>query len=331
MSMRRVYSLVVGLVLLLVLIWVGGGESLAQTTSVISVDSSGVKTYLIQFPDGNPADQYAYGDDELRSILTNYGVSVANNAVNQAGSSGNNNSGLGATIGNFANSTWNGIKDDIDREIQGILQEGVEDIMNGIKDQLMNYVMSLLDSTPITEVNSMKRLLKDAYSKQQKVQYQDYKVEYAEMKSQTELSSGFVKYYNALDLRKQLEGFSTQVENSRKLAGTRFFSSGQKQASRQVLDRIGDTDALVEDVKTACNLNQGTVYMSEADRVKVLEAARADIRQRQTQLASLNQFLSKVYSARVSAYQRQEQTRSMYAPGSVLNRSIFAEDVKLTP
>lgn len=292
------------------------------TTTVISTDSLGVETYLVQFPDGRP-DQTAVGVDELSRIMTAYAAEVSNSLTSTISNSGN---GSGSS---YIGGLWQGVVDTVDDEIQNILQEGVQDIMNGIKDTIISYITSLLDSTPITEVSSMKRLLKDAYSKQQKVQYQDYKVKYAEMKSQTELSSGFVKYYNALDLKKQIELFANQVENTRKLAGTRFFSSSQQAASKDVLNKIGNTDALVEDVKTACNLNQGTVYMTEADRVKVLESARDEIKVRQNQLSALNKFLSGVYASRVTAYSKQQQLRGMYGSNSTLNRNAEAGDVKL--
>jgi|GEM_PF-5231671 len=292
------------------------------TTTVVSTDSLGVETYLVQFPDGRP-DQTAVGVDQLSNILTAYAAEVSNGLTGNISTTGNG-SGSG-----YVGGLWQGVVDTVDDEIQNILQEGVQDIMNGIKDTIISYITSLLDSTPITEVSSMKRLLKDAYSKQQKVQYQDYKVKYAEMKSQTELSSGFVKYYNALDLKKQIELFAKQVENTRKLAGTRFFSNNQQAASKEVLNKISNTDALVEDVKTACNLNQGTVYMTEADRVKVLESARDEIKVRHNQLSALNKFLSGVYASRVTAYSKQQQLRGMYGPNSTLNRNAEAGDVKL--
>lgn len=292
------------------------------TTTVIFTDTLGVETYRVQFPDGRP-DQIAVGVDQLSDILTAYAAEVANGLTGNISTTGNG-SGSG-----YVGGLWQGVVDTVDDEIQTILKEGVQDIMNGLKDTIISYISSLLDSTPITEVSSMKRLLKDAYSKQQKVQYQDYKVKYAEMKSQTELSSSFVTYYNALDLKKQIELFAKQVENTRKLASTRFFSSNQQAASKDVLNKIGNTDALVEDVKTACNLNQGTVYMTEADRVKVLEAARDEIKVRQNQLSALNKFLSGVYASRVTAYSKQQQLRGMYGPNSTLNRNAEAGDVKL--
>lgn len=319
--MKRIVRFLILLGLLVLGYGLSGPAVYAQAAPTVteeSTDSLGVVTYKITFPDGRP-DQYAVGADQLRDSMQAYAAS-AYPGLNTP-----------TTPTPTPLPSWNGIVDGLDKEIESIIKEEIQTIMSGLQSKIISIVANLVDASPIGEVESLKDLLKEAYGKQQKMDYQDYKVKYAEMKSQTELSTGFVNYYNALDLKKIIETFGQRVDDVRKLAHTNVLSADQQMVADAYLNKLGNTSAMVEDVKSACNLNQGTVYMAEADRVKVLEVSRKELVTRFNELMKLRSFLSQVYATRVGAYNKQQQLRGIYNQGTTLNRTAATGTIKLTP
>ena len=69
-------------------------------------------------------------------------------------------------------------------EIESILGESEQDIMQGIKDAIINMAIGAIGDalgvSPVKSVEKLKDMLKDAHSKLQKINYQQYKVGYEE-------------------------------------------------------------------------------------------------------------------------------------------------------
>jgi len=212
-------------------------------------------------------------------------------------------------------------------EIESILGESEQDIMQGIKDAIVNMaigaIADALGVSPVKSVEKLKDMLKDAHSKLQKINYQQYKVGYEEKRAATTLSNGFVDYYNNLNLKGDLDKLTKVKQSVNKVVQSRLFTASEQSVMSQTLAELAKTDDIVDDVKTACNLsNSGEVWMSDAERANVLDGAKEEISDRLKTLLAVRTQIVNAYSYRVRQLAHNTTLGNLYDKNTALNRTI---------
>jgi hypothetical protein len=169
-------------------------------------------------------------------------------------------------------------------------------------------------------MDSLKDLLKEAYGKQQKIEYQQYKINFEEKKANTKLSSSFTKYYDALDLNEELKKIDRQVSIIKSIATHKTWAARERSGILNALNEVSRTDDLEEDVKTVCNKNGKEVWMSEAERVKVLDAVRDQIIARHKVLNGFRVKLVNAVAYRNHEVSQNKAVAGMFKSNTSLNR-----------
>ena len=221
---------------------------------------------------------------------------------------------------------FGGLKDDLTSEIEGIIGETEDAIMQGIKDELNdllgNALGQLFDVSPISAVKSLQSMVKDGLSKQQKIEYQNYKVDYAWKKAHMELSPAFATYYKELNLNQLTDAIQNSKKAADKFLNTQAFTSKEASAMRQALNEVADTGDLEAEVKTVINLGSKPIWMSEGERLSALNSVRTDLYDR---IKRMNQTLSLIratYQYRSREIAKNAYRQGLYKQGSNLNRTI---------
>lgn len=339
MKSYRVVTLVLLECLLLTLCTVAyaqmPSDPAAYTPKVTLVnEKDGVRYYLVVFPPlmGRPPVQ-AVGDEDLKKIVTAYSADVqalikanSGGGINPFGGGGGNPTGGG---GNNPFGGGGGLADDIDSELQSILGVSVSDIMAGIEAQLKNLVTSaisdLIDASPIGEVNTLNDLLKDVYTKQQKIEYQAYKLDYEDKKAKTELGQNFINYYDQLNLTGYVQTLNQQMNWIQKLSAFRQIDHSARSQIQAAADKISNIDAITDNVRIACNKN-GTMWMSTAERINILDASRDDIVERTKAATRLKgQLINYIVSANRESFKNQRY-KGIFNDNTAINRYVSTKN-----
>lgn len=212
--------------------------------------------------------------------------------------------------------------DDITRQIEDILGETERDIMQGIKDELMNILNDILNVSPTSEVARLRKMMKEGFSRQQKIEYQDYKVNFEWKKAHTELSPTFVKFYDKLDIQADFGQVSNAAKPVQKLLNQSVFSANEVSAYRTIVEQLANTDDLAMEVRFTVNLGQKPVWMSEGERVKVLEHVQEELAERQRALRTVASELQRAYAYRAKQAYEAAAAKAFYKDKSSINRYV---------
>ena len=219
-----------------------------------------------------------------------------------------------------------GLGDDLTGEIENIIGETENSIMQGIQDELNNLLGNalgqLFDVSPISAVKSLQSMVKDGLSKQQKIEYQNYKVDYAWKKAHTELSPAFATYYKELSLHQLTNAIQTSKKAAEKFLSTSAFTTTEADAMRQALSNVADTGDLEAEVKTIINLGSKPVWMSEGERLSALNTVRIDLYDR---IKRMNQTLNLIrasYQFRSREIAKNAYRQGLYNNNTTLNRTV---------
>ena len=219
-----------------------------------------------------------------------------------------------------------GLADDLTSEIENIIGETENAIMQGIQDELNdllgNALGQLFDVSPISAVKSLQTMVKDGLSKQQKIEYQNYKIDYAWKKAHSDLSPAFATYYKELNLNQLTDAIGASKKAAEKFLNTPAFTAKEAGAMRQALSEVADTRDLEAEVKTVVNLGGKPVWMSEGERLSALNAVRTDLYDR---IKRMNQTLSLIratYQFRSREIAKNAYRQSLYKRDSNLNRTV---------
>lgn len=293
--------------------------------------ADGQTIYLIEYPLATGmASETVTGDTALSQKMQDYANSFqpggSNYNLGMSGSSSGSGSGSSSGSGSGSSGFWGGISDAIDQELGSILNESVNDIMSGLKAEIESLaasaIASALDASPIGEVISLKDMLKEAFSKQQKIEYQEYKVKFEDQAAHTKLSSTFTNYYDVLNLPDKIKKIGKQVGSINTLLNSNVWTSKERQGLASALGQAADTSDLEDEVKTACNKNGTEVWMSEAERVKVLDHANVQINLRAKLLNSYRVKLTNAMTFRLREMAKNRAMSGMYSSNTSLNRYI---------
>lgn len=212
------------------------------------------------------------------------------------------------------------------QEIENIIGETENSIMQGIQDELTellgNALGQLLDVSPISAVKSLQSMVKDGLSKQQKIEYQNYKVDYAWKKAHTELSPAFATYYKELNLNQLTDAIQTSKHAADKFLNTAAFTAKESSAMRQALNEVADTKDLVAEVKTIVNLGGKPVWMSEGERLSALNLVRTDLYDRIKRMNQTLNLIRATYQYRSREIARNAYRQGLYKQNTTLNRTI---------
>jgi DNA-binding HxlR family transcriptional regulator len=219
-----------------------------------------------------------------------------------------------------------GLGDELTQEIETIIGETENSIMQGIQEELTqllgNALGQLMNVSPISAVKSLQSMVKDGLSKQQKIEYQNYKVDYAWKKAHMELSPAFATYYRELNLNQFTDAIQTSQKAANKFLNTSAFTAKEASTMRQALNEVADTRDLEAEVKTIINLGGKPVWMSEGERLSALNAVRTDLYNR---IRRMNQTLNLVratYQYRSREIARNAYRQALYKQNTTLNRTV---------
>ncbi len=224
-----------------------------------------------------------------------------------------------------------GGSDELTTEIEGILGEAENGIMQGIQDELSSVLNSalgqFLNVSPISAVKSLQKMVKDGLSKQQKIEYQHYKVDYAWKKAHTDLSPAFASYYRDLNLKQLTDAILASKKAADKFLSTAAFTPQEAQAMKQTLSDAANTDDLVSEVKTVVNLGGKAVWMSEGERLSALNAVRTDLYGRIKRMNQLLGIIRATDQYRSRDIAKNAYRQSLYKTGSALNRTVGSRGI----
>lgn len=219
-----------------------------------------------------------------------------------------------------------GLLDDLTSEIEGIIGESENAIMQGIKDELNSLVSSaigqFLDVSPISAVKSLQTMVKDGLSKQQKIEYQNYKVDYAWQKAHTELSPAFATYYKELNLMQLTDAIQASRKAADQFLNTAAFTTQEATTMRDHIKQVAETGDLVAEVKTVLNLGGKPVWMSEGERLSALNAVRTDLYARIKRMNQMLGLIRATYQYRSREIAKNAYRQGLYKTSSTLNRTV---------
>ena len=274
----------------------------------------GVKSFTVTYPNGTSFT--ATGEADLMTKISEYSKGLLNSVTGQIGSQ------VTQGLGQLSQYT----SDRIDDELTAIIGESVTSLMQGLQDlalnELQDMLSSVLQASPIGEVDSLKELIKDASKKQAKIDYQQYKVQYEDKKAHTELSSHFTSYYDKVDLYSLLQEVRRELGNARKILTMVTLPPAQRSALGADLARIGNLEAIVDDVKTITNTNGTSVWMSEAERVALVDDAQLKLQDRLQTVTNFKILLLQSREQQLKGQYRARTLSGMYADDTQLNRSV---------
>jgi hypothetical protein len=182
--------------------------------------------------------------------------------------------------------------DKVKQDVESLIKETEDDIMAGLTQLLENFLMdqlqSLLGSSPLRSMEKLKEMMKEAYSKVQKLGYNELKVAVAEQKSNTELTDNFANYYKNLELKKHAEAVEYSINTSKSLlnerlpgsSGSSVFTAAEQSSLNETLALYGDMSDLIQEIKVVTNNGSESAYMGEGDRMEVLDQTLSRIKTR---------------------------------------------------
>ena len=221
---------------------------------------------------------------------------------------GDDNTGGSSSFGPFAGQLVSTYADKVKSDVENLIGEYEDQILAGLTDALEGWLMSqlqnLLGASPLRSVEALKKLMKDAYSKQQKIDYQQLKVDFAEQKGNTELSTGFGDYYKTLHLKEHAQAVEYTIDQINTMAGSKVFTANEKTQLQAVIGGLSDMSDIVNEVKFATNHSSSTAYMAEADRIRTLDEAYKRILDREKRAQSVKAKIKAVFVYRLKDAQR---------------------------
>ena len=216
--------------------------------------------------------------------------------------------------------------DELTSEIENIIGETGNTIMQGIQDELTallgNALGQLLDVSPISAVKSLQTMVRDGLSKQQKIEYQHYKVDYAWKKAHTDLSPAFATYYRELNLNQLTDAIRASKKESEKFLNTSAFTAKEAGVMRRALSEVADTGDLEAEVKTVINLGGKPVWMSEGERLSALNVVRTDLYDRIKRMNQTLGLIRATYQFRSREIAKNAYRQGLYKRDSNLNRTV---------
>lgn len=319
------------------------------------------KNYDVTMPNGDYYDDLS--EDELTELMEKYGAQINLEVIRQLANPGGGGyvddmvkkaneaangqveqlkkdftdkitgalggiPGLGGGNGFSFSSLLSGGKDEIDTQLEEILGNGgsISDMfkeqLKGMMDDMMG---SIFGSTPIGEVSSLKKMMKEANTKQQKIDYQDYKTAYEQKQAMTSVSPQVKEYYKQMDMPARQQGMTQAQNHLGKLLAMPAFSAQDRATYKQTISKIMDIKEDVADINVACNLKEfekKPAFMTSADRMKVIDEVAASLDRRKQALAGLHKLAASQFLAKNYEIARNASTQSLYKVNTAINRSI---------
>lgn len=213
-----------------------------------------------------------------------------------------------SSFGSFVGQKVTTYADKVKSEVENLIGEYEDQILQGLTDALEGWLMSqlqsLLGASPIRSVEALKKLMKDAYTKQQKIDYQQLKVDFAEQKGNTELSAGFSDYYKTLHLKEHAQAVEYTIKQINSMASNKVFTASEQSQLQALIGGLSDMSDIVNEVKFATNHSSSTAYMAEADRIRTLDEAYKRILDREKRAQSVKAKVKAVFVYRMKDAQR---------------------------
>lgn len=259
--------------------------------------------------------------DDLGDVLSNYVEQISNQL--------SPNSVASSITGNIS-SAFNNAKDALSDEVSSLIGETENKIMQGITDQISQIASSIagLETTPVSEVDRLKKMVAEGYSDQQKISYQNLKVDYAWKKSNTTLSTEFCNFYNQLNVKGLFEAVGSLKSNVQGILNSGVFSSQERQGYQSILNSVSNTQDLASAINIICNKGsdgkgsgdeESVIWMSQGERMDILQQCATILKKRIESIGSIRNQLRKVYVYRYTTQQASDFKQGSFKSKSALN------------
>lgn len=329
-TIKRICLPRIGVIVLLAgLTWGWAGQAVAQdvdpdSTLTSPAPAPGQEQYVPKVEIKRGLAKVTFSDGRvvvvpvgaLGDLMAQYAEDLANNLSPD-------NAGDGAV-----NQVWQGIKDELSDEVSKLIGETEEKIMNGISDLVTQLAASIADvgTTPVSEVQRLKKMVKDGYTEAQKITYQNLKVDYAWKKSNTELSSEFTTYYNNLGIKKLFDAMSTTVDDTEKILNQSVFTGSERAYYQNLLTKISNVKDLSSQVNIVCNKGatgseSTATWMTQAERMDILDGTYSTLKDRIKDVMTVQKSLRSTYVYRLEAVARTKYVNTLYNSKSALNHA----------
>lgn len=208
---------------------------------------------------------------------------------------------------------------EIDQELTTMLSSGgklldLDNIQNSVMSQLSSLLTSQLasslGSSPISEVSALRGVISESYIKQQKMLSTQIEIEQEKNMAMTTISPSLASYYNALDFGGRFSELSNKTAISKKRILDAPINPSTKDYLIAVLTKNNLTGDLKGKIRTATNQN-GQIWMSEAERAQLLNAAYQELGKKINIVDSVNQQLDRLQSEIAKRKSRRSKSENL--------------------
>jgi hypothetical protein len=190
---------------------------------------------------------------------------------------------------------------DIMEEIKKEIGEGgntldVKSMVGKLGDKLKGTAKGMLTdalgiSSPIAEVASLREVITESFTKQNKIALGMLKIEEENNKSYLTISKELADYYGALKLSDKLKSLYNQAKNSKnEVNKLKYLTAEMKRNFNNNATRIADCTKIIKNIKLATNQVGEQIWMGEGQRIEILDDANIQIADKQKNQNGLFQY-----------------------------------------
>lgn len=182
------------------------------------------------------------------------------------------------------------------------IEKQISDLLGEAKDQVGGLIKNALGASAIAEVASLRKVISESFTRQNKLAKAALKIEEENNKAFLTISKDLANYYKALKLLDKLKNVTNSVKNyNTSVNNMKYLSAEMKKTFKISISNIGDISKITRDIKVATNQNNEPVWMSEGERVQLLDTADKQIAEKMKlslELYRLYFNINKRYEAR---------------------------------
>jgi hypothetical protein len=189
------------------------------------------------------------------------------------------------------------IVDEIKKEIgEGGNTIDVKGVIGKLGDRLKDTAKGMLTealgiSSPIAEVASLREVITESFTKQNKIALGMLKIEEENNKSYLTISKELADYYAALKLSDKLKSLNNQAKNSKiELNKLKYLTAEMKRNFNNNSTKIADCTKIIKNIKLATNQVDEQIWMGEGQRIEILDDANRQIADKQKNQNGLFQY-----------------------------------------
>jgi hypothetical protein len=208
---------------------------------------------------------------------------------------------LSANFEMFSQNTTGQSEADIIEEIRKEIGEGgntldVKGMVGKLGDKLKDTAKGMLTealgiSSPIAEVASLREVITESFTKQNKIALRMLKIEEENNKSYLTISKELADYYALLKLSDKLKSLNNQAKSSKiEVNKLKYLTAEMKRNFNNNASKITDCTKIIKNIKLATNQVDEQIWMGEGQRIEILDDANKQIAEKQKSQNGLYQY-----------------------------------------